>query len=158
MSRQVVSTFSHNLSSPKPSDRPHLLLWEKRQKPELWQLAFDSNASFVNYRENLLLRTKLDDKFLLLDRRLDAEFRAIRDICTNSPKPIVILEELDCLITYLNALNIDAYHLFWRKLIDLKHLDRILWIVIPPKLCIPNWSKNQLLDLTSSDSIQQLSK
>jgi hypothetical protein len=158
MSQTELPNYSLNLKNAVPSDRPHLLLWEKQQRPELWQLAFNSNAEVVSYRENLLNRIEGDAKFLRLDRRLDAEFRAIKDICTNSPKPIVILEEIDCLVTYLKALYPDAYHLFWRKLIDLRHLERILWIVLPPKLCWSEWSKTQLLDLTSSGSINQISE
>jgi hypothetical protein len=38
----------------------------------------------------------------------------------------------------------DNTDLFWRKLIDLNHLENLLWIVMPPQLAPQHWAENRL--------------
>lgn len=145
MTEQTNSTEILNLRDAKPSDRPHLLAWASPTESELWQLAYYNNAHEVDYRDDLLQRhSNSASQFLSLDRRIDREISAMRTLCSQSAKPTVLLKNLDCLVTYLSITKAANLDLFWRKLIDLNHLESLLWIIMPPKLVPAHWAENRL--------------
>ena len=118
-----------------PTDRPHFLVWDTPNKADLQQIAFYNNAQRVNYRDNLLNRINSQDSFLVLHQQIDREINAIRHICSQCNSSMVILEELDCLITYLSINS--QKELFLHKLLNLRQLASPLWILLPTEL-IPN--------------------
>lgn len=135
------------LKDAKPSDRAHLLIWDTPNEMELRELRLYNQAYRVSYRTDLLNRIgETSSSFLMLDRRIEREIKAIRDLCATAPKNklIVLLEDLDCLITYLSIQSDGIRDQFWRKLIDLNHLERRLWIVIPSKIVPHNWPRDRL--------------
>ncbi len=139
---QTISSLK--LREAKPSDRPHLLLWDTPNDLELYHLAFQNQAQPISYRNNLLSRIT-PSRFLVLHERLDLELAAIKQICASSNKPVVLLEDVDCLITYLNTQPpVAPITLFWKKLKDMRHLESILWIVLPSKLAPENWPETRL--------------
>ena len=123
-----------NLKNAQPSDRPHFLLWDTPNQAALQQIAFYNHAQLTNYRDSLMGRIDSQDRFLLLHQHLDRELNAIRAICSASHCPIIILEGLDCLITYLSAHSTSHKNLFWQKLLTMRQLENMLWILLPTKL------------------------
>ncbi len=133
-----------NLKQAQPADRPHLLLWQNPSPIELWNVAFQNNAQEVDYRTDLLERISPDANYLMLNRYLDREFDRLRALCAESPKPIILLKNFDCLITYLIAKEPTQQDVLWRRLIDLRQLQGILWIVLPPALPPAYWSETRI--------------
>jgi len=132
------------LRNAKPNDSPHLLLWDKVDDDQLRSLAFYDDAEVVSYRENLLSRLPPQSRFLALHQELDRELRSIREICHNSQKKVVLLRDLDCLITYLQIQPNSPITLFWQSLFRMRHLESILWILLPKKLTPPMWTDDRL--------------
>lgn len=138
------------LKDARPDNQPHLLIWDNPTKQELWQLAYFNNAEQINYRENLVQRLDPGDKFLNLHYAIDEELGAIKTICKDSPRPVVLLEGLDTLITYLRVKAGGQVTLFWRNLEETRKLESLLWILLPQPLAPPNWPENRILRVTSS--------
>ena len=131
------------LRNAKPSDRPHLLLWDTPNEADLEQISFYNHAERINYRDNLLSRIDSKERFLVLHQHLDREVDAIRAICSKSSHKVVLLEGLDALVTYLYAQPSIRAALLWQKLSNLRHLESILWILLPNKLAPPNWTADR---------------
>lgn len=130
-----MQTFSSlKLRDAKPSDRPHLLLWDTPNDLELRQLAYCDNAECISYRSHLLSRIAPQSRFLTLHHQLEQELDAIKAICASTPKPVVLLKDLDCLITYLHVQPESPITLFWQSLFNTRHLASILWIILPSQL------------------------
>ena len=127
------------LGEARPSDRPHLLLWNNPNDMELRQLAYRNDAECVSYRTDLLSRTAPQNRFLALHYQQDRELNAIKTICASTIKPVVLLKDLDYLITYLRVQDKSPTTLFWQNLFNTRHLESILWIILPSKLALPNW-------------------
>lgn len=127
------------LQEAKPSDRPHLLLWDTQNDLELRQLTYRDNAECISYRQHLLSRIAPQSSFLALHYQLERELDAIKAICATTHKPVVLLKDLDCLITYLRVQRESPTTLFWQNLFSTRHLKSILWIILPSKLAPPNW-------------------
>lgn len=141
---------SPQLPPAQPSDRPHILLTENFDEAHLAHISFYNNAKRINYRQNLLSRLKPADKFLLLHLYLDRELNAIRTICAENNSEIIILEKLDYLITYLAISPNSTLSLFWQKLSTMRHLEAVLWIILPPSLTPPPvWPEKQIFRLYS---------
>ena len=138
------------LRDARPSDRAHLLLWDTPNPFELDQITRYNNAQRVNYRDNLLQRTRPDAKFLTLHYQVEEEMAAIQAICDQSVKPVVLLEGLDCLITYLNVQSGDHITLFWNSLENTRKLKSLLWIILPHKLVPKTWSEARLTRIPSN--------
>jgi hypothetical protein len=124
-----------------PSDRPHLLLWDSAHslsRHTLEDLRYRHGTHRVDYRQYLLDRhtAQSSSPNLLLHRRLDREVQALRDLCADSaiPKSYIQLEGLETLITYIATVSPADLGLFWQQLIDLRHLPKRLWIVLPKSL------------------------
>jgi hypothetical protein len=133
------------LREAKPSDRPHLLLWDTPNDLELRQLAYCENAERISYRKHLLERiVSQNSSFLALHMRLERELDSIKGICTETDKPVVILEELDRLITYLYVQVDSPITLFWQNLLHTRHLESILWILLPSQLAPANWDEKRI--------------
>jgi hypothetical protein len=62
---------------------------------------------------------------------------------------MVLLEGLDCLITYLHVQPDSHITLFWNNLEKTHKLEKLLWILLPSKLAPPNWPDNRLRCITS---------
>ncbi len=138
------------LRDARPSDRAHLLLWDTPNPFELDQITRYNNAQRVNYRDNLLQRTRPDAKFLTLHYQIEEEMAAIQAICDQSVKPVVLLEGLDCLITYLNVQSGDHITLFWNSLENTRKLKSLLCIILPHKLVPKTWSEARLTRILSN--------
>ncbi|AFZ48540.1 hypothetical protein Cyast_2597 [Cyanobacterium stanieri PCC 7202] len=132
------------LKDAKPSDRIHLLLWDDYTELDLKELISYNNAQCISYRENLLSRINPQKKYLMLEQNLDEELTAIKEICSTAIKPVVILKEFDILLTYLYIKPSSPITLFWEKLASLRHLEKILWLILPTKLNPPNWNVKYL--------------
>lgn len=132
------------LKDAKPSDRIHLLLWDDYTELDLKELISYNNAQCISYRENLLSRINPQKKYLMLEQNLDEELTAIKEICSTAIKPVVILKEFDILLTYLYIKPSSPITLFWQKLANLRHLEKILWLILPTQLKPPNWDAKHL--------------
>lgn len=117
------------LKDAKPSDRPHFLVWDTPNEADLEQIAFYNNAQRVKYRDNLLSRIEPQESFLVLHHYIDRELNIIRSICADSKFSVVLLEELECLITYLSIYG--QTERFWQKILNMRQLTSILWILLP---------------------------
>lgn len=134
-----------------PTDKPHLLLWDTPNDFEMSNLVFKNNAQLISYRQNLLGRTSDKQKFLMLNKKLAQELDAIRLICESAIKPVVLLTDLDILITYLYSQPESPISLFWKKLEYMRHLQSILWILLPSKLSPPDWNKKYIKSVVELD-------
>jgi hypothetical protein len=132
------------LRDARPDDKVHLLLWDTPTEAELQQIAFYNNAHRVNYRENLLQRINPSDRFLTLHHDLDKELEAIKSMCVGVNKQMVLLEGLDCLITYLYVQPNSHITLFWNNLEKSRKLEKLLWILLPHKLAPSIWSEERI--------------
>ncbi|BAY31214.1 hypothetical protein NIES2107_30730 [Nostoc carneum NIES-2107] len=132
------------LRNARPDDRIHLLLWDKPDRSELVRIAQDNNAQLINYRKNLLQRIHPEESFLALHHNLDTELSAIKSMCSGVSKQIVLLEGLDCLITYLQITSGSRITLFWKQLEETRKLERLLWILLPQQLAIKNWPPERI--------------
>ncbi len=130
-----------------PKDSPHLLLWDNPDPEQLRQLAWRENAKVVSYRDNLLTRVDPQSRFLALHHQCDRELAAIRALCDQTAEPVVLLQDLDCLIAYLSVQPDSPITLFWQSLFNTRHLDRILWIILPSQAAPPDWQKHRLQHL-----------
>ncbi len=146
----MTETTNLPLKDARPDNQAHLLIWDTPTKQELWQLAYFNNAEQVNYRENLVQRLDPGDKFLNLHYAIDEELGAIKTICKASPRPVVLLEGLDTLITYLRVKAGGQVTLFWRNLEETRKLESLLWILLPQPLAPPNWPETRILRVPSS--------
>ncbi len=127
-----------------PKDSPHLLLWDNPQPEQLRQLAWRENAKLVSYRDELLKRIDPQSRFLALHHQCDRELAAIRALCNHTPEPIILLQDLDCLTAYLSVQPESPITLFWQSLLNTRHLDRILWIILPSQVAPPDWHTHRL--------------
>lgn len=141
------------LQEAKPSDRPHLLLWDTLNDLDLRQLAYRNNALVISYRTHLLSRIAPQSRFLALHHQLEREMDAIKAICATTDKPIVLLLDLDCLITYLQVRSQSPITLFWQNLFNTRHLESILWIILPSKLAPPNWHESRIQRISCNTKI-----
>lgn len=132
------------LRDARPDDRIHLLLWDTPDENELVRIAFDNNAQRVNYRKNLLQRIHPGENFLTLHHHLDVELDAIKSMCCGVSKQVVLLEGLDCLITYLQVTSGSHITLFWKQLEETRKLEKLLWILLPQQLAPKNWSSERI--------------
>lgn len=142
--RKPMAIKDLKLREAKPSDRPHLLLWNTPNDLELRQLASLENAECISYRNNILSRTPTQSRFLALHMQIDQELGAIKTICADTNKPVLLLKDLDCLITYLHILPETPITLFWQSLYITRHLKSILWIILPSKLAPPIWDESRM--------------
>lgn len=132
------------LRSAQPKDSPHLLLWDNPDPEALRHLAWREEAKLVSYRENLLQRIDPQSRFLALHHQCDRELAAIRSLCSQTSEPVVILQDLDCLVAYLSVQPDSPITLFWQTLFSTRHLERILWILLPSQVAPPDWHHNRL--------------
>lgn len=138
------------LRNARPDDRVHLLLWDTPNPVELSQITLYNGAQRVSYRENLVQRISPGAKFLTLHHQVDEELEIIKSICDQVVKPVVLLEGLDCLITYLNTQPGDYITLFWSSLENTRKLHRLLWILLPHKLAPKTWSEARIKRIPST--------
>lgn len=134
-----------SLQDAKPTDSPHLLLWDNPNDLEIQQILFNNNAQLVSYRDNLLSRVNSKQKFLILNENLGQELDAIKQISADATKPIILLKDLDILISYLYSKQQSPISLFWRKLADMRHLKSILWILLPSQPHPINWGQKRIM-------------
>lgn len=132
------------LRDARPDDRIHLLVWEKPNESDLQHLIFYNNAHLIRYRENLLRRIDGEEKFLALQHNIDRELEAIKSMCIGVNKDIILLEQLDCLISYLSVQVNSNTTLFWKNLENTRKLEKLLWILLPQKLVPQTWPETRL--------------
>lgn len=128
----------------RPDDRVHLLVWDAPNELELRHITFYNNAHWISYRANLLQRLNPGEQFLTLQHYLDRELEAIKSMCSGVEKQVVLLEGLDCLITYLSSRSPSHTTLFWNNLEKTRKLEKILWILLPHKLAPKTWSEDRI--------------
>ena len=138
------------LRDARPDDRAHLLLWDTPNPIELGHITRYNNAQQISYRDSLIQRISPDAKFLTLHHQVDEELEAIKSICEQAVKPVVLLEGLDCLITYLNTQPGDHITLFWSSLENTRKLPCLLWILLPHKLAPKTWSETRIKRISST--------
>ncbi|GAB1545141.1 hypothetical protein NUACC21_78170 [Scytonema sp. NUACC21] len=126
-------------------DRPHLLIWDTPDDQELRGLAYRENAELISYRTHLLDRIDTSNPFLTLHLWLERELDAIKAMCSTTRNPVVLLKDLDCLIAYLRVQPDSPITLFWQNLFYTRHLQSILWLILPSKLTPPNWDDSRIL-------------
>lgn len=146
----MTAIASLPLRDARPSDRAHLLLWDTPNPIELDQIIRYNNAQRVSYRENLMQRITPGSKFLTLHHQIDEELEAIKSICAQAVKPVVLLEGLDCLITYLNTQPGNHTTLFWSSLENTRKLPSLLWILLPHKIVPKTWSDTRIQRIPSN--------
>jgi len=132
------------LREANPKDSPHLLLWDNPEPDQLHRLAWREDAKLVSYRDDLLKRIEPQSRFLALHHQCDRELAAIRALCDQTTEPVVLLQDLDCLSAYLSVQPNSPITLFWQSLLNTRHLDRILWIILPSQVAPPDWQKHRL--------------
>lgn len=132
------------LHDARPDNQIHLLLWDTPCEAQLEYIAYYNNAQRVNYRENLLRRINQNDSFLTLHRHLERELAAIKLMCSTVSKQMVLLEGLDCLITYLQVQPDSHITLFWNNLEKTRKLEKLLWILLPQQLAPKTWSESRI--------------
>jgi hypothetical protein len=137
------------LSDARPDDRAHLLLWDTPNPFELNQIAFYNNAEQVSYRKNLIQRINPRDRFLNLHYQVDEELEMIKTICDKVVKPVVLLDGLDYLMTYLNTQPGDHITLFWSSLENTRKLRCLMWILLPHKLAPQTWPETRIKRISS---------
>lgn len=137
------------LKNARPDNQAHLLVWDRPNNAEIQQLVFYNDAHRVNYRENLLQRVNPTDRFLTLHRYLERELEAIKSICSQTDKSMILLEGLDCLITYLSVQEDSSIRLFWANLEKTRKLECLLWILLPSKSVPLDWPPNRLRRISS---------
>jgi hypothetical protein len=147
MSTAATSLDTLRLRHARPIDRPHLLIWDNPDDKQLGDLAWRENAERVSYRQDLLKRVDPTSRFLGLHYEPERELHAIENLCKNSLQPVVLLEDLDCLITYFHIQPDAPLTLFWRSLLDMKHLECILWILLPSQLKPSDWDERRLIQI-----------
>lgn len=132
------------LREAKPSDRTHLLFWDTPNDLELKQLALYENAECISYRDNLISRTPATRRLLKLHLHLARELEEITKMCMNRSKPVVLLKDFDCLITYLRIEPEAKLTFFWKNLETTRHLESVLWIILPRKLAPTDWDERRI--------------
>ncbi|MEM1392939.1 MAG: hypothetical protein AAF915_09985 [Cyanobacteria bacterium P01_D01_bin.50] len=137
------------LRDARPDDKIHLLLWDNPDENELVRTALYNNAKRVNYRENLLQRINQGEYFLALHHDLDRELQAIKSMCFGVNEKVILLENLDCLITYLQVHSGSKITLFWNNLEKARKLEKLLWILLPHQLAPKNWSEERIKRISS---------
>jgi len=130
-------------------DRPYLLYTDKLSKTALNHLVFRYTADRVSYRNNLIARHTSTSKssYLNLQLHTERELEAIKQISQDATKPIVLLEDLDILLTYLATRSNSPLELFWKKLASTRQLACPLWIILPKLWGLEMSSKNDVWDI-----------
>ena len=130
-------------------DRPYLLYTDQLSKTALNQLAFRYTAERLSYRDDLIKRHTSISKsgYLNLQLHSSREVEAIKQICQNARKPIVLLEDLDILLTYLSIRANNQLNLFWRNLATTRQLACPLWILLPKTWATEMSGKESLWDI-----------
>lgn len=130
-------------------DRPYLLYTDKLSKNALNQLVFRYTADRVSYRDDLIKRHTSTSKsgYLNLQLHISREVEAIKQICQNATKSIVLLEDLDILLTYLYTRSNSPLNLFWRNLATTRQLACPLWILLPKTWATEMSDKENLWDV-----------
>lgn len=131
------------LRNPKYCDRPYILRWDNPTDTQLTELAHQEAAHRINYRAHLLSRIPSDRAFLNLHHHIDREINTLKTLCTTTEHPLILLEQFDCFITYLNSEPSSPLSIFWEHLQHLRQLSRPLWIILPAALVPPQWPQWQ---------------
>ena len=127
----VINTLA--LDKVELYDRPYLLYINTPTPTVTSQLAFRYTADLISYRENLIERHTSISKSqsLNLQFHCDRELEAIKEICRNAIKPIVILEGLDILLAYLATRSRSHLDSSWHNLATTRQLACPVWILLP---------------------------
>jgi hypothetical protein len=143
---QIEAINNLGLNKVPLRDRPYILYWDRPEQSELEHLAFRYTAERVSYRDNLITRhTNLSKSgFLNLDMHGDRELEALKQICQESIKPLVILQDLDILFAYFATCSHSPIDLFWQRLADTRQLACALWIVLPTTLMAKYWDETRI--------------
>jgi hypothetical protein len=136
-----------------PSDRPHILTWDCADAISIRSLCNTQHADYVNYRDDLILRTSAADRFLVLDRYIDREVEHFRELCRRSTSGVVVLHELDVLIAYLESRPGHSVNILWDRLLNLRHLEAFLWIVLPSSCVSSRWPHDRREPFCSTASM-----
>lgn len=129
-------------------DRPHLLAWDCADVLSVRQLCSSLSAEYINYRDDLIGRTKPSERFLVLDRYIDRELDVLRRYCSQTSRRVVVLHELDVLLAYLQSRPGPMLDVFLERLLRVRHLDALLWIVLPNS-CVPTrWPEQRVKNLS----------
>lgn len=135
-----------NLREAIPRDSPHLLVWDAPSAADLEYLIWQNGAHRISYRQDLLYRLPTDSQVLAIDYR--SEIKAIRALGCQPTHPIVLLEDLDYLLSYLYTCPDSPITTFWYNLQSMRHLQSLLWILLPSAWVPSDWDTRRLLHLS----------
>ncbi len=139
-----MTAIANILLDARPDDQIHLLLWDTPEAAILQDITFYNNAHRVNYRQNLLNRIDPNTRFLALHHYLERELAEIKSLGTGESQKIVLVENLDCLITYLQIHPGGHLRLFWSNLEKTRKLKKTLWILLPSLLVPRAWPEERI--------------
>ncbi len=143
---QIEAINNLGLNKVPLRDRPYILYWDHPEQSELEHLAFRYTAERVSYRDNLITRHTSFSKseFLNLHLHWERELEALKQICQESIKPLVILQDLDILFAYYATRSGSPINSFWQKLADTRQLDCPLCIILPTAITAKYWDKDRI--------------
>lgn len=128
-----------------PIDRPHLLVCKQPFSAYvLERTRLENDAQIVSYRDDLLQRLEPNENALYLHRKLDRECNALRQLARDTLTPVLIVTDVDILLTNLSAHSHLEAQTFAHRLIWLRQLPCLVWIVLPIALLPPEWPKERL--------------
>lgn len=129
-------------------DRPHILAWDCADVLSVKQLCNALNAEYLNYRDDLIERTKPSERFLVLDRYIDRELDVLRGYCSQTSRRVVVVHELEVLLAYLQSRPGPMLDVFLERLLTIRHLNALLWIVLPSS-CVPSrWPEQRVKNVS----------
>lgn len=129
-----------------PIDRPHLLVCDRPLSSyALERISLENDARIVSYRDDLLRRLEPNEYALHLNRELDRECDALRQLARDTSKPVLVVSDLDILLTNLSTHSHLEAQTFVHRLMWLRQLPCLVWIVWPIALLPHDWPKERLI-------------
>lgn len=129
-------------------DRPNILAWDRADVLSVRQLCSSLNAEYVNYRDDLIVRTRPSERFLVLDRYIDRELDVLRGFCSQTSRRVVVLHELEVLLAYLQSRPGPMLDVFAERLLRIRHLNALLWIVLPSSCVSNRWPEQRVKNVS----------
>lgn len=138
-----------SLREARPRNQIHLLFWDQPVASELQFLKTYNHAEIHHYSDRLLQRLTPQDKYLHLHHYLDREIEDLRILCESCTQSMILLLDIDLLLTYLRVQPESNMTTFWKNLELLTKLTVPLWLLLPFTLRPAKWPKERSLQIQS---------
>lgn len=126
-------------------DRPHLLVCEELLTAyDIDRVCQENQASVINLRDELLSRLPIDEHNLLLHLEIDRECDAIRTLAWKHSNTVLLLTEMEVILTNISAHTNRDMQTCLHRLMLLRQLESLVWIVLPLALVPGDWPKDRL--------------